>query len=105
VRVRLRRRPRQSKRPNHGRIAARLANHVIVTDDNPASERPETIRARDPRRLPRLREIGDRAERSAPARACWNRGPTAHRRQGHEMGQIVGSTVLPLPDHEAVAPP
>ena len=35
----------KGKRPIMGQIAARLANHVIVTDDNPRSERPEIIRA------------------------------------------------------------
>ena len=33
------------KRPLMGAIAAENADHVIVTDDNPRSENPETIRA------------------------------------------------------------
>ena len=45
------------KRPVMGEIAARLADVVIVTDDNPRTEDPAAIRAavagRRPRRRPR----------------------------------------------------
>ncbi len=54
------------KRALMGEIAARLADRVIVTDDNPRSERPAAIRAAimagtcRPGRT--AIEIGDRAE-------------------------------------------
>ncbi len=46
-----------------GEIAARLADRVIVTDDNPRSERPAAIRAAIMAGIRREAiEIGDRAE-------------------------------------------
>ena len=93
----------KGKRPIMGRIAARLANHVIVTDDNPRSERPEAIRAEILAGCPGSREIGDRAEAiRAGARLLGNADVLLIAGKGHETGQIVGSTVLPFSDHDAV---
>jgi UDP-N-acetylmuramoyl-L-alanyl-D-glutamate--2,6-diaminopimelate ligase len=93
----------KGKRPIMGRIAARLANHVIVTDDNPRSERPETIRAEILAGCPGSREIGDRAEAiRAGARLLGAGDLLLVAGKGHETGQIVGSSVLPFSDHEAV---
>jgi len=93
----------KGKRPIMGRIAARLANHVIVTDDNPRSEKPETIRAEILAGCPGSREIGDRAEAiKAGARLLGQGDLLLIAGKGHEIGQIVGSTVLPFSDHEAV---
>ncbi len=39
--------------------AARLADQIIVTDDNPRGEIPETIRAAVRSGCPNAREIGD----------------------------------------------
>jgi UDP-N-acetylmuramoyl-L-alanyl-D-glutamate--2,6-diaminopimelate ligase len=93
----------KGKRPIMGCIAARFANHVIVTDDNPRSERPETIRAEILAGCPGSREIGDRAEAiRAGARLLGAGDLLLIAGKGHETGQIVGSTVLPFSDHEAV---
>jgi UDP-N-acetylmuramoyl-L-alanyl-D-glutamate--2,6-diaminopimelate ligase len=93
----------KGKRPIMGRIAARFANHVIVTDDNPRSERPETIRAEILAGCPGSREIGDRAEAiRAGARLLGAGDLLLIAGKGHETGQIVGPTVLPFSDHEAV---
>jgi len=93
----------KGKRPIMGRIAARLANHVIVTDDNPRSERPEAIRAEILAGAPGSREIGDRAEAiRAGARLLGHGDLLLIAGKGHETGQIVGSSVLPFSDHEAV---
>src|SRR5205085_11131323 len=50
------------KRPMMGVIAARLADRVIVTDDNPRNEEPAAIRAAILRAAPGAVEIGDRRE-------------------------------------------
>src|SRR6185503_17559090 len=50
------------KRPLMGAIAAELADHVIVTDDNPRSEKPQAIRAAILAAANGAREVGDRAE-------------------------------------------
>ena len=49
------------KRPIMGEIAARGADVVIVTDDNPRSENPAAIRAAILAAAPGAIEIGDRA--------------------------------------------
>lgn len=92
------------KRPIMGAIAAANADGVIVTDDNPRSEKPEAIRAAILAEAKGAREIGDRAAaiRAAiddlqPGDALLIAG------KGHESGQIVGDRVLPFSDHEAVA--
>src|SRR5581483_1807392 len=49
------------KRPLMGAIASENADHVIVTDDNPRSEKPEAIRAAILAAAKGATEIGDRA--------------------------------------------
>ncbi|WP_376708950.1 glutamate ligase domain-containing protein, partial [Bradyrhizobium diazoefficiens] len=49
------------KRPIMGEIAAENADGVIITDDNPRSEKPEAIRAAILATAKGAREIGDRA--------------------------------------------
>src|SRR5262245_12939900 len=52
----------RGKRPIMGEIATRMADTVIVTDDNPRSENAKAIRAEVLAGAPGAREIGDRAE-------------------------------------------
>jgi UDP-N-acetylmuramoyl-L-alanyl-D-glutamate--2,6-diaminopimelate ligase len=93
----------RGKRPIMGRIAASLANTVIVTDDNPRSEDPRAIRADILAGAPGAREIGDRAEAiRAGARLLGAGDVLLVAGKGHETGQIVGSTVLTFSDHDAV---
>ena len=87
------------KRPEMGAVATRLADVVIVTDDNPRSEDPEAIRAAILAAAPGAREVPGRREaiRAAIAEA----GPddlVLLAGKGHEQGQIVGDKVLPFDD-------
>jgi UDP-N-acetylmuramoyl-L-alanyl-D-glutamate--2,6-diaminopimelate ligase len=94
----------QGKRPLMGAIAARHADSVIVTDDNPRSEHPAAIRAAILAAAPGAAEIGDRAEAIRAAIAGLRTGDVLLiAGKGHETGQIVGNRTLPFSDHEAVA--
>jgi UDP-N-acetylmuramoyl-L-alanyl-D-glutamate--2,6-diaminopimelate ligase len=92
-----------AKRPIMGRIAAALADTVIVTDDNPRSESPQAIRAAILASAPSAREIGDRAEAIAAGARLLGAGDVLLvAGKGHETGQIVGDRVIPFSDHEVV---
>ena len=87
------------KREAMGVVAARMADRVIVTDDNPRGEDPAAIRAAVLAGAPDAVEIGDRRE--AIARAVAEAGPqdiVLIAGKGHEQGQIVGDLVLPFDD-------
>jgi UDP-N-acetylmuramoyl-L-alanyl-D-glutamate--2,6-diaminopimelate ligase len=91
------------KRPLMGEIAAQNADTVIVTDDNPRSENPGTIRAAIVAAAPGAREIGDRAEAIRAAVDDLQNGDVVLiAGKGHETGQIVGDRTLPFSDHDAV---
>ncbi len=92
------------KRPMMGAIAAKLADRVVVTDDNPRSENPAAIRAAILKAAPGALEIGDRREAIRSSIADLRRGDVLLiAGKGHETGQIIGKHVLPFSDHEAVA--
>ncbi|AUN30089.1 UDP-N-acetylmuramoyl-L-alanyl-D-glutamate--2,6-diaminopimelate ligase [Niveispirillum cyanobacteriorum] len=89
----------KGKRPMMGAIAARLADRCIVTDDNPRSEVPSTIRAAIMAACPGALEVDDRAK--AIAVAIGELGPgdvLIIAGKGHEQGQIVGTEVRPFDD-------
>jgi UDP-N-acetylmuramoyl-L-alanyl-D-glutamate--2,6-diaminopimelate ligase len=93
----------KAKRPIMGEIAARLADTVIVTDDNPRSEDPKAIRAQILAGARHAREIGDRAEAIRAGSRLLGAGDVLLvAGKGHETGQIVGDTVIPFSDHEVV---
>ncbi|MTI45433.1 UDP-N-acetylmuramoylalanyl-D-glutamate--2,6-diaminopimelate ligase [Roseibium hamelinense] len=92
------------KRPLMGEAAARRADLVIVTDDNPRSEDPALIRKAVLAGAPDAIEIADRAE--AIREGIRRLGPgdiLCVAGKGHETGQIVKDTILPFSDHMAVA--
>ena len=92
------------KRPLMGAIAAENADNVIVTDDNPRSENPETIRAAILSAAKGAKEIADRAEAIRAAITALQPGDALLiAGKGHETGQIVGDRTLPFSDHDAVA--
>jgi UDP-N-acetylmuramoyl-L-alanyl-D-glutamate--2,6-diaminopimelate ligase len=91
------------KRPIMGEIATRLADRVIVTDDNPRTEDPALIRAAVVAGAPGAVEIGDRAEAIAAGIRELKAGDIlVVAGKGHEQGQIVGKTVRPFDDAEVV---
>lgn len=89
------------KRPLMGQAAAESADLVIVTDDNPRSEDPASIRAAVMQGCPEASNVGDRAE--AILRGVDALGPgdaLLISGKGHETGQIVGDDILPFDDTE-----
>jgi UDP-N-acetylmuramoyl-L-alanyl-D-glutamate--2,6-diaminopimelate ligase len=93
----------KAKRPIMGEIASRLADTVIVTDDNPRTENAGDIRAAILAGAPGAREIADRAEAiQAGARLLGAGDVLLIAGKGHETGQIVGDKVIPFSDHDVV---
>ena len=91
----------KGKRPEMGRIAVEMSDHVIVTDDNPRSEEPATIRAEIMVGAIGAEDVADR--RAAIARAIEMAGAQdiiLLAGKGHEQGQIVGDRVIPFDDVE-----
>lgn len=87
------------KRPEMGFIATNTADRVYVTDDNPRSEDPGTIRRAILAAAPGAIEIADR--RRAIATAIGELGPgdlLVIAGKGHETGQIVGTEIFPFDD-------
>jgi len=87
------------KRPKMGAMAAKHADYVIVTDDNPRTEDAASIRTAVMGGCPYAEEIGDRA--SAIRRGIEMLGPKdclIIAGKGHEQGQIVGDKVIPFSD-------
>jgi len=100
----------RGKRPIMGAAAARLADEVVVTSDNPRSEAPEAIIAEilagmgaGAATAPSVRNIVDRAEaiRSAVA-ACEPGDALLIAGKGHETYQILNDRTIDF-DDRAVA--
>jgi UDP-N-acetylmuramoyl-L-alanyl-D-glutamate--2,6-diaminopimelate ligase len=91
------------KRPLMGAAAARLADRVWVTDDNPRSEEPAAIRAAVLSGCPGGIDAGDRAGAIATAvRALGPGDVLVVAGKGHETGQTIGGTTHPFDDAEVV---
>lgn len=96
----------QGKRAQMGQIAGKLADRIIVTDDNPRSEVPATIRREIISGIEigegaTVAEIGDRGLAIDDAVAALAAGDILIvAGKGHETGQIVGDTVTPFNDRE-----
>lgn len=89
----------RGKRPLMGEVATRLADRVIVTDDNPRSEDPAAIRREVLAGAPGAIEIGDR--RRAIREAVAELGPQdllVIAGKGHETGQTVAGVTYPFDD-------
>jgi UDP-N-acetylmuramoyl-L-alanyl-D-glutamate--2,6-diaminopimelate ligase len=98
----------KGKRPIMGEVAARLADVVIVTDDNPRSEEPSAIRRAILEGMAGTagvasREIGDRGTAITEAIAMLAPGDVLLiAGKGHETGQIIGDKMLPFSDQQSV---
>jgi len=93
----------KGKRPLMGAVAAKLADRVIVTDDNPRGEDAAVIRKEILVGAPRALEIADRALAIREAVASANSGDIILvAGKGHEEGQIIGKETRPFSDHAAV---
>jgi UDP-N-acetylmuramoyl-L-alanyl-D-glutamate--2,6-diaminopimelate ligase len=87
------------KRPQMGKVATDLADHVIVTDDNPRSEEPSVIRSAIMAGAPGAEEVGGRRPAIAAAIAAAGANDIVLLAgKGHEQGQIIGDRVLPFDD-------
>ncbi|MDB5539110.1 MAG: UDP-N-acetylmuramoylalanyl-D-glutamate--2,6-diaminopimelate ligase [Devosia sp.] len=93
----------KGKRPIMGEVADRLADDVIVTDDNPRTEDAATIRSEIMAATPKALEVGDRRRaietgisRLQPGDVLLIAG------KGHEDYQIIGTTKHHFSDHEVV---
>ncbi len=91
----------KGKRGEMGAIAARLADQIIVTDDNPRTEDAGTIRAEILRHCPNAVETGARGQ--AIREALVGMEPDdllLIAGKGHERGQIIGTQIHPFDDAE-----
>ena len=91
-----------SKRPEMGEVAARLADSVVLTSDNPRGEDPssiiEALRSGMPTTAPVVVEL-DRARAIAGALAEAQPGDVVViAGKGHEAVQVVGDEVLAFDD-------
>jgi UDP-N-acetylmuramoyl-L-alanyl-D-glutamate--2,6-diaminopimelate ligase len=91
----------RTKRPRMGAVAARRADHVVITNDNPRSESPQRIveeilsgldRSRCVVQLDRRAAIREAIAAARPGDAVLIAG------KGHETYQIVGGDVFPFDD-------
>ncbi len=82
-----------------GAIAERLADRVLVTDDNPRGEDPAKVRADIMAACKNATEIGDRREAIATAIRDLTPGDVlVIAGKGHETGQKIGEQILPFDD-------
>jgi len=88
-----------------GAVAARLADQVILTSDNPRTEDPLAILREIESGVggaPNVRTIPDRAEAiEAAIGACAPGDALLIAGKGHETYQILGTRTVPFDDREA----
>ncbi|MBE9476312.1 MAG: UDP-N-acetylmuramoyl-L-alanyl-D-glutamate--2,6-diaminopimelate ligase [Proteobacteria bacterium] len=91
----------RGKRPLMGRAAVENADVVFLTDDNPRSEDPASIRAEVMAGCPKANQIGDRATAILAAVDSLQAGDALLiAGKGHETGQIIKDQILPFNDAE-----
>lgn len=91
----------RTKRPQMGEAALKHADVLYVTDDNPRSEDPASIRAAILAACPEANEVGDRAEAILRAVDALLPGDALLiAGKGHESGQVIGTDIYPFDDVE-----
>lgn len=96
----------RGKRPEMGRVAARLADVCIVTSDNPRTEDPEQILDDIVAGMPAAKILRQVDRRQAIALAVDLAGPedlVLLAGKGHETYQIRGTTSYPFDEAQIVA--
>lgn len=93
----------RTKRPLMGNIAARLADHVIITDDNPRTEESAHIRQEIEKGIGAhpltLENIDGREKAIEKGISHLKKGDILLiAGKGHEQGQIIGKTLYPFCD-------
>lgn len=95
----------KGKRPIMGEIAAKMADRIILTDEEPYSENPDVIRDDVRRGIesaggdPKTDEIADRREAIKKALSIARKGDTVVvTGMGHEQFRIVGDKRIPWND-------
>ncbi|MGE0045135.1 MAG: UDP-N-acetylmuramoyl-L-alanyl-D-glutamate--2,6-diaminopimelate ligase [Hyphomonadaceae bacterium] len=91
----------KDKRPKMGAEAAKFADVVIVTDDNPRTEDAAAIRKMILAAVPNAFEIADRGQAIREAVSMLRAGDALLiAGKGHETGQIVADKIIPFSDQE-----
>jgi UDP-N-acetylmuramoyl-L-alanyl-D-glutamate--2,6-diaminopimelate ligase len=101
----------RGKRPLMGETAARLADVVVITDDNPRSEDPQSIRLAirsgadqvAPAGRAEIHDVGDRATAVTVAVRMAESGDVVLvLGKGHEQGQEAAGVVTPFDDADVL---
>ena len=93
----------RGKRPQMGEIAARLADHVVVTSDNPRSEDPQAIIDEIVEGISGKEVLAIRDRREAIEKTVLEAGDDdviVIAGKGHETYQVVGDQVVHFDDRE-----
>lgn len=89
----------KTKRAIMGEIASTLADHIIITDDNPRHENPAAIRAEIQKACPQADNIANRNEAIKQAiTALGSQDTVLIAGKGHESVQMMGTETLPFDD-------
>ena len=93
----------RGKRPQMGEIAARLADHVVVTSDNPRSEDPQAIIDEIAKGIEGKNSLKIRDRREAIEKTILEAGDddvVVIAGKGHETYQVLGDQVVHFDDRE-----
>ena len=89
----------KGKRSEMGKVAAKLADHIIITDDNPRDEDPATIRMDIAKTCPEAELIAGRETAIQRAITQLEQGDSLLiAGKGHESVQLIGTETLPFDD-------